>query len=150
VTLYSMPLWLALMAHFWLPGERTTPEKVAGQGRAFFGVAISIIWRGSGGVDRPEGRRTRPAVGLASIGLGADLYDSGTVFCRFISDVQPILLCGLAFQFVVIVTFGFARWLWLLSVYPPAIVAAFSFLSPVFDVFSAGCFWMKLWDCPCW
>ena len=89
------------MAHFWLPGERTTPEKVAGQGLAFFGVAISIIWRGSGGeaslpgdlltplsaffwagerfggVDRSEGRRTRPAIGPASIGLSADLYDSG-------------------------------------------------------------------------
>lgn len=104
MTLYSMPLWSALMALFWLPGECTTPEKVAGQGPAFFGVAISIIWRGSGGeaslpgdlltllsafcwagerfggVDRPEGRRTRPAVGLASICLGADLYDSGTLF----------------------------------------------------------------------
>ena len=39
------------------------------------------------------------------------------------------------FQFVVIVTFGFALWLWLPSVYRPAIVAAFSFLSPVFGVF---------------
>lgn len=57
-------------------------------------------------------------------------------FCRFISDVQPIHLWGLAFQFVVIVTFGFSLWLWLwlLLVYPPAIVAAFSFRSPVFGV----------------
>ena len=37
------------MAHFWLPGERTTPVKFAGQGLAFFGVAIAIIWRGGGG-----------------------------------------------------------------------------------------------------
>lgn len=28
-----------------------------------------------------------------------------------------------------------ALWLWFLSVYPPASVAAFSFLSPVFGVF---------------
>jgi len=55
-------------------------------------------------------------------------------FCRFISDVQPIHLWSLTFQFVVIVTFAFALWLWLLSVYPPAIVAAFSFPSPVFGV----------------
>lgn len=55
-------------------------------------------------------------------------------FFLFISDLQPIHLWGLAFQFVVIVTFAFALWLWLLSVYPPAIVAAFSFPSPVFGV----------------
>jgi drug/metabolite transporter (DMT)-like permease len=41
---------------------------------------------------------------------------------------------GLAFQIVVVVTAGFIFWLWLLSIYPPASVAAFSFLSPVFGV----------------
>jgi hypothetical protein len=30
-----MPLLSALMAHFWLPGERTTPEKVAVRGLHF-------------------------------------------------------------------------------------------------------------------
>jgi drug/metabolite transporter (DMT)-like permease len=32
------------------------------------------------------------------------------------------------------VTAGFSFWLWLLSIYPPASVAAFSFLAPVFGV----------------
>ena len=56
-------------------------------------------------------------------------------FGEFIRDLQPIHLWGLAFQIVVIVTLGFAFWLWLLSIYPAASVAAFSFLSPVFGVF---------------
>ena len=33
-----------------------------------------------------------------------------------------------------IVSAGFLLWLWLLSIYPAASVAAFSFLSPVFGV----------------
>lgn len=94
-----MPLWLALVAHFWIPGERITPVKAAGQGLAFFGLAIAIIWRSVfamrssgafvgvllggdrfGGADRPEGRRAGPAVSLARNCPGADPYDSGTVF----------------------------------------------------------------------
>jgi drug/metabolite transporter (DMT)-like permease len=41
---------------------------------------------------------------------------------------------ALGFQIVVIVSAGFLFWLWLLSIYPAASVAAFSFLSPVFGV----------------
>ena len=50
-------------------------------------------------------------------------------------DLQPVHLWGLAFQIVVVVMLGFVFWLWLLSVYPAASVAAFSFLGPVFGVF---------------
>ena len=31
ILFYTMPLWLALMAHIFIPGERITPTKAAGQ-----------------------------------------------------------------------------------------------------------------------
>ena len=62
------------------------------------------------------------------------LFLAAPFFGPFIRDLEPIHLWGLAFQIIVVVTLGFAFWLWLLSIYPAASVAAFSFLSPVFGV----------------
>lgn len=41
---------------------------------------------------------------------------------------------SLVFQTVVVVLFGFMFWLWLLKIYPAALVAAFGFLAPIFGV----------------
>ena len=62
------------------------------------------------------------------------LFVAAPFFGPFIRELETIHLWGLAFQIVVVVTLGFAFWLWLLSIYPAASVAAFSFLSPVFGV----------------
>ena len=43
-------------------------------------------------------------------------------------------LAGLAYQIVAVASFGFLAWFWLLTVYPAASVASFSFLSPLFAV----------------
>ena len=40
VIFYSMPLWLALIGHFALPGERLTPLKVLGLVLALAGVGL--------------------------------------------------------------------------------------------------------------
>ena len=44
-------------------------------------------------------------------------------FGPLVRDLQPIHLWGLAFQIVIIASFGYALWLWLLSIYPAASVA---------------------------
>ena len=44
VLFYSMPLWMAVLAHFTLEGERLTPVRSAGLGLAFAGTAWAI-WR---------------------------------------------------------------------------------------------------------
>ncbi|MEO5615296.1 MAG: DMT family transporter [Cypionkella sp.] len=36
---YTMPLWLAVAAHFWRPNERITPKRGIGLGLAFIGTA---------------------------------------------------------------------------------------------------------------
>ncbi|WP_456388418.1 DMT family transporter [Profundibacter sp.] len=160
VIFYSMPVWLAVAAHFLMPGERITRIKAAGLMMAFAGVAYAIISRGAGG----EGSLTGDmfalgaAIGWAGIALVARatrlsevrpemqvfwqvlvsapiLLLVAPLFGPLIRDLEPIHLWGLGFQIVVIVSAGFIFWLWLLSVYPASSVASFSFLTPIFGVF---------------
>ncbi|MEO1612541.1 MAG: DMT family transporter, partial [Pseudomonadota bacterium] len=39
---YTMPFWVALAAHFLIPGERLTPVKLAGLALAIAGVALAL------------------------------------------------------------------------------------------------------------
>lgn len=159
INFYTMPLWLALLGHWLIPGERITPGKALGQCLAFAGVVIAILWREEGGEASLLGDilALAAAIAWAAIAVIAKtglrdvspdrqllwqvavsaplLLIAAPFFGPLIRDLQPIHLWGLAFQIIVIVTLGFAFWLWLLSIYPAASVAAFSFLSPVFGVF---------------
>lgn len=158
VLFYTMPLWLAFLAHFLIPGERITRLKAAGQVLAFAGVAIAIFWRTSAGEASLVGdvMALMAAVAWAGIavvaktglrGVAPDrqllwqvtvsaplLFLAAPLFGPLIRDLQPIHLWGLAFQIVVVATLGFALWFWLLTIYPAASVAAFSSLSPIFGV----------------
>ena len=55
-------------------------------------------------------------------------------FGALIRDFQPIHAGALLFQIVIVVSLGYSVWFWLLSVYPAAAVASFSFLSPIIGV----------------
>ena len=46
--MYSMPVWMGILAHFFIPGERATPLKAAGLALAFLGTAWAITSRGGG------------------------------------------------------------------------------------------------------
>lgn len=159
VIFYSMPLWLALGAHLWLPGERLTRRRSAGLAVAFAGVAWAILDRGGAGQASLAGdlfalmgalgwagialvargtamARVRPEVQLlwqvavsVPVLLGMALF-----FGPFLRDPGPEHVAGLLFQALVVVTFGFIGWLWLLQRYPAASVASFSFLTPVLGV----------------
>lgn len=158
VLFYTMPIWLAFMAHWLIPGERITPMKATGQAVAFAGVVVAILWRSEGGAGSLTGdlMALTAALGWASIAVIARtglkdvapdrqllwqvvvsapiLLVAALAFGPLVRDLAPIHLWGLAFQIVVVVTLGFAFWFWLLTIYPAASVAAFSFLSPVFGV----------------
>ncbi|EPX81044.1 DMT family transporter [Litoreibacter arenae] len=159
VIFYSMPLWMALGAHIFIPGDRLTPRKSLGLSLAFIGVAWAIIDRGDGGEASLLGDLCAlgAAIGWAATGLlvkatplktvrpevqlfyqvlisGVVLLAVAPLFGPLIRDPQPIHYVGLAFQIVVVVTFGFIFWLWLMSLYPASGVASFSFLSPVLSV----------------
>ncbi len=156
VIFYSMPVWFSIMAHFGLPGERITPVKAAGLALAFAGAAWAILSGAKGGEGSLVGdlcalagafgwagtafiarRPTMKAVGpemqlfwmvLVSAPI---LLIVSPLFGPLIRDLQPYHILWLVIQASVVVAGGFIAWLWLLSVYPAATVASFSFLSPV-------------------
>lgn len=168
VIFYSMPVWLAIGAHYLIPGDRITPVKVAGLMMAFAGVVWAIISRGSWGAGSLTGDlfAMGAAFGWAGVALVARVTDLSRVrpemqvfwqvlvsapillavaplFGPLVRDLAPVHLWGLGFQIVVVVSAGFMFWLWLLSIYPASSVASFSFLTPVFGCLWAGCCWAK-------
>ena len=160
VLFYTMPLFLAVMSHFWIAGDRLTPMRALGLVLAFAGVMIAILWRGAGA----EGEASLLGDALALVAsfswaLIAFIARTGlshvapdrqlvwqvavsavvllavaSLFGDLVRDLAPIHLWGLGFQIVVIAFAGYAFWLWLLTIYPASSVAAFSFLTPIFGV----------------
>lgn len=160
VIFYSMPVWFAVMAHFLLPGERITPLRAAGLALAFAGTAWAILSRdpaaGQGSL-LGDLLALGGAVGWAATALvarasrlreaGAEMQlfwmvlVSGPIllllsplFGPLIRDLHPAHVGGLIFQSSLVVAGGFIGWLWLLSVYPAATVASFSFLTPILAI----------------
>lgn len=158
VIFYSMPVWLSLIAHVVMPDDKITGIKAIGLTLAVIGVGWAMLYRGTGQAslagdlaalgaaigwaitamlakasplkgERPEIQLFWQVAVSAPVLLFAALF-----FGDLVRDLQPIHLWGLAFQIVVVVTFGFIFWLWLLSVYPASGVASFSFLAPVLSV----------------
>ncbi len=158
VIFYSMPMWLALIAHFLLPGERLSGVKIVGLLLAMAGVALALSDRSGGDVSWTGDLlalmsafcwagivlcvRITP---LAKVPPAQQLIVQVVVsvpvllliaplFGPLMRDVQVIHLAGLAFQIVGIASLGFLFWFWLMTIYPASSVASFSFLSPVFSV----------------
>ncbi len=165
VIFYSMPLWLTLLAHFFVADDKLSTQKLIGLGFALAGVAWAILARDSGEANiwgdlaalgaaigwaitallakasplskvRPEMQLMWQVAISAPILLIASLF-----YGELIRDLAPIHIWGVAFQIVVVVSAGFIFWLWLLSIYPASGVASFSFLSPVLSV---GLGWLLL------
>lgn len=157
--MYSMPVWMGILAHFYLPGERTTPLKAAGLALAFAGTAWAILsknasgqpsllgdlcalfaawgWAGTAFVARKSRLRLAgPEAQLFWMVLVSApmLLIAAMFFGPLLRDIQPDHWFWLVFQAGVVVAGGFVTWLWLLSVYPTSTVASFSFLTPIFAI----------------
>lgn len=162
VILYSMPVWLALAAHWLIPGERITVIKALGLALAFGGMAGAMLDRGS----LPDGQSTLvgdllslggalswAAVALVARHAGARgmtpeqqlvwmvavsavvLVLAAPLFGPLLRDVTALEVAALIFQGVLVVAVGFVVWFWMLATYPPSGVASFSFLSPVLALY---------------
>ncbi|MEM7508547.1 MAG: DMT family transporter [Pseudomonadota bacterium] len=157
---YTMPFWLALGAHVLIPGERLTPIRLLGLGLAIAGVAVALAdWGTQAGPDAWIGdllclaaalcwavlalmmrttalARTSPEMQLLyQLGISAVLLLALAPFLGpLVREMTPALAGIFAFQVLAVVSFGFLGWFWVLSIYPPAKMASFSFLAPVFGV----------------
>ena len=159
VIFYSMPVWFGLMAHWLLPGERLNAVRATGLVLAFIGTAWAILSRGGEAGGSLTGdllallgalcwagtaiaaRATRlreigPEMQLFWMVLvsGPVLLFAAPAFGPLIRDLEPLHLVGLVFQSSIVVAGGFIGWLWLLSIYPVATVASFSFLTPILSI----------------
>lgn len=158
VIFYTMPVWLALAAHFFFPGERLTRFKVAGLVLATSGVGLAMMDRGGGAVSwlgdllafgaaicwagiilcirlTPLAKVPAAQQLFLQIAISAPLMlIIAPFFGPLTRDLEPIHFIGLAYQIVAVASFGYLFWFWLLQIYPASSVASFSFLSPVFAV----------------
>jgi drug/metabolite transporter (DMT)-like permease len=158
ILLYSMPVWLGIAAHLWLPGERLSGARLLGMGLAMGGVALALsdgeveganwlgdllallaafCWAGIALCVRITPLSKVPPAQQLMMQLiisAPVLLLLAPLFGPLLRGVEPVHLAGLAYQIVAVASFGFLAWFWLLTVYPAASVASFSFLSPVFAV----------------
>ncbi len=159
VLFYSMPIWMAIAAHFGLPDERITPLRALGLALAFAGTAWALLSKSPTGTANIWGDLLAlggalgwtataflaKATRMRHAGPEAQLFWMVTVsapilllaapfFGPLIREIEPMHWVWLVLQASVVVAGGFICWLWLLSVYPTSTVASFSFLSPILAI----------------
>ena len=163
---YTMPCWVTLGAHFLIPGDRLTPMRLLGLVLSVVGVVLALIendlasteksltgdiycliaaifWAGIVIVIRTTPlSKTSPEMQLlyqlsvsAIVLLPLSLY-LGETF----RSPDTLMWFVFAAQVILVVCVGFLTWFWILSIYPPASMASFSFLCPLFGVIFAWLF----------
>ena len=156
---YTMPVWVALGAHFLVPGERLHRNKVFGLALAVCGVGLGLsgdlgaapadawigdllaliggmFWAGIALITR-----TRLSMCSAEMNLLYQLAVSSLVllalsplFGDLVRDMTLTIGFIFAAQVVLVVAIGFLVWFWILSIYPVSNMASFGLLTPIFGV----------------
>lgn len=157
---YTMPFWVAIAAHFMIPGEKLTSKRVIGLILAGAGVVIALS------------NNETPASEFSLWGdfmalIGAMLWAAIAILTRTtqLSTLKPemqllyqlvistIILIPISLhageffreptwvhwvifssQVIFVICVGFLTWFWVLSVYPASDMASYSFLAPLFGV----------------
>ncbi|MEM7069122.1 MAG: DMT family transporter [Pseudomonadota bacterium] len=157
---YTMPFWVAAVAHFMIPGEKLSPIRILGLVLACAGVVVALAGGSSSAGDNAiigDLMALVGATGWAGIALIARITAFSTVkpaaqlfyqlsvssilllpFALFIGDTfrDPTAFHWTIFaaQVLIVVCIGFLSWFWVLSIYPASDMASFSFLAPLFGV----------------
>jgi drug/metabolite transporter (DMT)-like permease len=164
--LHMAPFVVAGGAHFLLPGERLRGWRLGGLVLAFTGLALAF----ADGLRLPRGRELLgdslelcAAVGWGATTLvikarGRGIDPHLTLVYQLAGSVLPLLLISRAlgepgligltpavvvsmvFQIVVIATFSYLAWIWLLARHPASVLSAFSFWTPLFGLLAGALF----------
>ncbi len=160
VFFYTMPFWVALAAHFLIPGERLTVLRVAGLVLALAGVAwallgrndpvheysfygdiaclvAAVFWAGIALLTRTTAFHNATLVMQLLYQLSVSsviLLPLAPLFGDLVREFTPVIAGIFAFQVLVVVGVGFLVWFWVLSIYPASDMASFGFLTPLFGV----------------
>lgn len=160
VLFYTMPIWVAVAAHFLIPGETLTLKRITGLLLATLGVIVALshnvnpvtdkafigdvlcllastLWAAIVLVARQTrlSRSTPEMQLLYQLGISAPiLLLLSFFFGDWLREPTTAIWAIFAFQVLIVVCVGFLSWFWVLSVYPAADMAVYSFLAPVFGV----------------
>ncbi|MDQ2095275.1 DMT family transporter [Rhodalgimonas zhirmunskyi] len=156
IIFYSMPIFVALAAHFLIPGETMSGARALGLVLAMLGVAwvmakpgeasiggdiaalmAAISWAGIALVIRvtPLSEVTPEAQQISQLTISSVLLLAlSPLFGPMLRDPTALHWAGLGFQTIAVASFGYLFWYFLMKRYPASAVASFSFLSPVFGV----------------
>ena len=165
--IYCAPFVVAVGAHFLLPGEPLRGTKFLGLAGAFAGLALAfadglrlptrrqlggdllelagaVLWGATTLVIKARGHGVTAnatlfyqlagsAVGL--LALAALVGEPG------VTVATPLVIGALAYQTIVVAFASYLAWFWLLGRYPAALMAAFTFWTPLFAL---GVAWLVL------
>ncbi len=160
VLFYTMPFWVTLAARVLVPGEQLTPVKLLGLASALVGVVLTlgdgpansnpnsalgdlyclvaaVAWAGIAIIVRTTNlKRACPEMQLLyQLGVSAPiLLFIAAMGGEYLREPTVTIWAVFAFQVLVVVSVGFLTWFWVLSIYPIANMAVYSFLAPVFGV----------------
>ncbi len=168
VFLYMAPFFVAVGAHYLVPGERLTRSRLLGLTLAFTGLCLAFA-------DDLSLPTRRELIGDAMEVVAALLWAATTVVIKKRSDLgitpqrtlfyqlavsgclltglaflagervsdhpTPLVLGAFAYQVVVVAFASYLTWFWLLARYPASSLAAFSFWTPLFGVMAG---WLLL------
>lgn len=160
--LYTAPFFVAVGAHYMLPGDRLSVAKVVGLLAAFAGLMVSLSDRLGGGGTSANllGDFYCLAAGffwaattlliritsLRSISAEKNLFYELVVSAPIllaashvygeagIISLSPVIVGWFLYTTVVVVFISYAVWFWLLNTYPASQVSVFTFLGPIFAV----------------
>ncbi len=163
ILFYTMPFWVTIGAHFLIPGEYISRLKSVGLILAFAGIVLTLSRNTDFGAGLTQSylgdifcliaatawaaialvvRTTKLSSSCPEMQLLYQLAVSAPVLIgaaafsgEFLREPTLFIWLIFAFQVLVVVSIGFLTWFWVLSIYPVANMAVFSFLAPVFGVF---------------
>jgi drug/metabolite transporter (DMT)-like permease len=159
--LYAMPLFVALGAHVFVPGDRLTGARLCGLAVAFVGLGVALSDQPSGASAGPN-----PLLGdLMCVGAAAS-WAASTILLRTTSlkavsaekslfyqlavsapllaaasllagepapsFTDPAVMLAFAYTIAVVAFASYVAWFWLLTRHSPSAVSSFTFLTPIF------------------